>query len=210
MSIGVIETRYAGYHFRSRTEARWAALFNALGVKWSYEPEGYKLSTGAWYLPDFFIKMHACPTGQRGYWVEVKGTAPTTDEVQKLRLLCMDTGHHGLLMVGAPGANCPWSFDSNGLVRDLSLPSEPLGVQLLDDAIADFAAHEDPMYTTYHSRLWECWDHGAEDSCPDAFERAVTYARSHRFGEGQRTREQRQSSRDDRDGQRAKPRQCRK
>jgi len=38
-----IPTRYAGCHFRSRLEARWAVFFDRLGVAWQYEPEGYDL-----------------------------------------------------------------------------------------------------------------------------------------------------------------------
>jgi len=47
-----IETRYAGHLFRSRLEARWAVCFDALGIPWEYEPEGYWLDNGP-YLPDF-------------------------------------------------------------------------------------------------------------------------------------------------------------
>ena len=50
-----IQTRYKGYHFRSRLEARWAVFFDALGYRWEYEPEGYKFPDGAHYLPDFKI-----------------------------------------------------------------------------------------------------------------------------------------------------------
>jgi hypothetical protein len=53
--IKAIPTRYKGYTFRSRLEARWAVVFETLGVSWSYEKEGYELSNGEWYLPDFWI-----------------------------------------------------------------------------------------------------------------------------------------------------------
>lgn len=49
-----IETKYNGYRFRSRLEARWAVFFDALGVGYEYEPEGYDIG-GQWYLPDFYI-----------------------------------------------------------------------------------------------------------------------------------------------------------
>jgi hypothetical protein len=49
-----IQTRYAGCYFRSRLEARWAVFFDALGIKWEYEPEGYNTSVGS-YLPDFYL-----------------------------------------------------------------------------------------------------------------------------------------------------------
>ena len=38
-----IETVYNGYRFRSRLEARWAVFFDALGVKYEYEAEGFEM-----------------------------------------------------------------------------------------------------------------------------------------------------------------------
>lgn len=51
----VIPTKYKGYTFRSRLEARWAVYFDLIGITWEYEPEGYKLRNGVWYLPDFYL-----------------------------------------------------------------------------------------------------------------------------------------------------------
>jgi hypothetical protein len=69
--IRAIETRYHGYRFRSRTEARWGVFFDALGLRWEYEPEGFELPSGP-YLPDF--RLHAPGWGQLGdeLWVEIK------------------------------------------------------------------------------------------------------------------------------------------
>lgn len=64
--IKSIETFYNGYRFRSRLEARWAVFFDALGIKYMYETEGYDLGNGDCYLPDFYL-----PTLK--YYVEVKG-----------------------------------------------------------------------------------------------------------------------------------------
>lgn len=50
-----IETRYKGYRFRSRLEARWAIVFDAAGIDWRYEHEGYDLGALGWYLPDFWL-----------------------------------------------------------------------------------------------------------------------------------------------------------
>jgi hypothetical protein len=51
-----IETKYKGYRFRSRLEARWAVFFDALFIEWEYESEGYDLGKEfGWYLPDFYI-----------------------------------------------------------------------------------------------------------------------------------------------------------
>ena len=53
--IKAIETVYNGYRFRSRLEARWAVFFDALGVPYEYEKEGYDLGEAGWYLPDFWL-----------------------------------------------------------------------------------------------------------------------------------------------------------
>lgn len=67
-----IETSYKGYRFRSRLEARWAVFFDTLGLRWEYEPEGFDLGGGAYYLPDFFL-----PDLGGGTWVEVKPSGAT-------------------------------------------------------------------------------------------------------------------------------------
>ena len=53
--IKPIETYYNGYRFRSRLEARWAVFFDALDMKYKYEPEGFDLGDGEYYLPDFYL-----------------------------------------------------------------------------------------------------------------------------------------------------------
>lgn len=58
--IAPLETRYAGYRFRSRLEARWAVFFTRLGLDWQYEPQGYRVGRcGLPYLPDFYLPTQA-------------------------------------------------------------------------------------------------------------------------------------------------------
>ncbi len=75
MILKAIETNYEGHRFRSRLEARWAVFFNALGIKWKYEKEGYDLD-GIWYLPDFWLS-------DLKVFCEVKGHYPSTDDIEK-------------------------------------------------------------------------------------------------------------------------------
>lgn len=70
-----IQTYYNGYKFRSRLEARWAVFFDACHMKWEYEPEGFKLSDGTHYLPDFKITT---PYGST-IWYEIKPEGTTED-----------------------------------------------------------------------------------------------------------------------------------
>ena len=85
-----IETFYNGHRFRSRLEARWAVVFDALGVKYEYEPEGFVLPDGTYYLPDFRVKCHGTrgncnPEESFDLYIEVKGRM-TEEDARKIRL----------------------------------------------------------------------------------------------------------------------------
>lgn len=106
--IKPIETVYDGYRFRSRLEARWAVFFNAAGIEYQYEPEGFVLPDGSWYLPDFYLPKVGGRAGKNGLWVEVKGRMTPT-VLRTARLFagvdeCSEecrAGEHPLLLVGA-------------------------------------------------------------------------------------------------------------
>ena len=91
-----IATRYKSYFFRSRLEARYAVMFDILGIRWDYEPEGYELDGGVRYLPDFMLP-------EIGIWVEIKGQDPTPVELGKMVALCTGLDQDGLLISGPPG-----------------------------------------------------------------------------------------------------------
>ena len=86
--IKPIETHYNGYRFRSRLEARWAVFFDTLGIKYEYEPEGFDLGDGLYYLPDFRVKCYGCrgSCGDEPFdlWIEVKGKM-TEEDARKIR-----------------------------------------------------------------------------------------------------------------------------
>jgi hypothetical protein len=93
--IKAIETKYKGYRFRSRLEAKWAVFFDALGIEWEYEKEGYVLPDGTWYLPDFWLPLVRM-------WAEVKPTAFSLKELEKAKALALGTGYDCLLLIGVP------------------------------------------------------------------------------------------------------------
>ena len=103
-SIVPIPTRYSGYHFRSRLEARWAVVFDALGVEWEYEKEGYETPYG-WYLPDFWIPIKTWEDGY-GYFIEIKGKQPTLNEKQKIAYVANKTGCTVKVFVGIGKNRC--------------------------------------------------------------------------------------------------------
>lgn len=94
--IQAIETKYKGYNFRSRLEARWAVFFDALGIKWEYEKEGYDLGALGWYLPDFWFPDLRC-------WVEIKPNGDDENARAKCAELSKGTQTACLLIEGSPG-----------------------------------------------------------------------------------------------------------
>jgi hypothetical protein len=109
-----IETGYRGHRFRSRLEARWAVFFDALGLHYDYEPEGYQLTSG-WYLPDFWLPAWRC-------WFEVK-PFPDSQHLQSSDhdfKLCLDIlnevrGELAILTQGTPwpGEHCSWVISND-------------------------------------------------------------------------------------------------
>jgi len=94
--IKPIETHYKGYHFRSRTEARWAVCFDALNIQYEYEKEGYDLGELGWYLPDFWLPEYQM-------FAEVKGEMFTENELDKCKCLVENIPDSGcLLLIGQP------------------------------------------------------------------------------------------------------------
>ena len=108
--LKAIETEYKGYRFRSRLEARWAVFFDACGVSWEYEPEGYDLGNGLYYLPDFLLHgvtiNHAYHAKGRDLYVEVKGQMTDRDAAKINRFAELrlrddgESGDLGVLVVG--------------------------------------------------------------------------------------------------------------
>jgi hypothetical protein len=93
-----IETRYKGYRFRSRLEARWAVFFDAINLTWEYEPEGVVVGDGQRYLPDFHLPDFG---GTIDLWVEIKPKAPIPADGRVMAFidaLGAQDGDSGLLM----------------------------------------------------------------------------------------------------------------
>jgi len=92
--IKAIQTEYNGYLFRSRLEARWAVFFDACGIDYEYEPEGFDLGGGLQYLPDFLL--HGVKGRDGGdLYVEVKGQMTDYDarKINRFASLGMRENH---------------------------------------------------------------------------------------------------------------------
>jgi hypothetical protein len=89
-----LETVYQGYHFRSRLEARWAVFFDALGVSYEYEPQGFYLGDRS-YLPDFWLPGERC-------YVEIKPDRPGLDAILACEHLAAGARQHVVMLCGQP------------------------------------------------------------------------------------------------------------
>jgi hypothetical protein len=99
-----IETRYAGHRFRSRLEAKWCVFFQHLGIRWEYEPQGFKFA-GRAYLPDFLL-----PDTET--WVEVKGNESMLDyDLMEAFALELPRGARVVLLGPLPEAKQPGAWD---------------------------------------------------------------------------------------------------
>lgn len=166
--IKAIETKYKGYRFRSRLEARWAVYFDTIGLKWEYEPQGFDLD-GMCYLPDFwFPQVHL--------WGEVKAVGFSEDELERGRRLTVATGHEVLMLVGTPSCKSYWT------VPLLEMDASGIYMISCDYAISNHVLNE--------GRLWSCpgWSEEMDrfdlEGFPD-IPRAVEAARSARFEHGE-------------------------
>lgn len=185
ITIKAIETQYKGYRFRSRLEARWAVFFDALGVRWEYEREGFGLGDAGRYLPDFWIsgvryqETHY-PEGNPptpGWYVEIKPVALTEREERLCRALAAATGHVVYALAGNVGADTFVSYKWHPRRPDSGGRRE----KDTDDCFSSF--HYDPFlfYLCSHAAFSprEAWANQWD------LDRAFEAARSARFEFGE-------------------------
>ena len=60
------------HYCRSTLEANFARVLLHVGVPYEYEPKAFKLSTGSWYTPDFYLQTPLGSLIPKG-WLELKG-----------------------------------------------------------------------------------------------------------------------------------------
>ena len=72
-------------------------FFDALGIKYEYEAEGYDLGKVGWYLPDFFMRRKE-PYGD--FFVEIKPVCEHNEKCEALaesgkrKFACHSLGWH--------------------------------------------------------------------------------------------------------------------
>ncbi|WP_296267416.1 hypothetical protein [Pseudomonas sp. UBA6562] len=98
-----------GYRLRSYTELMWARLLDSVGIFYLYEPDLVRVDDG-YYLPDFWLPHVGC-------YLEVKGVAPTPEEIEKADAVMARTGKEVFFLVGRPHADGGGLFNCGLLMR---------------------------------------------------------------------------------------------
>ena len=174
--IKPIETHYKGYRFRSRLEARWAVFFDALGLEWQYEPEGFNLTSGS-YLPDFWLP-------QMRLFIEVKPYHAAANEghLKAMR----DSGHPILLLIGYPGENngilyCYSLSDGGGATSNVEVYFSLLGQSLVLSTEVCLEFYPDHLFSDRMEYVFA----NVHRRGLDEIEMATRLARSARFEHGE-------------------------
>lgn len=180
-TIRAITTRYKGFAFRSRLEARYAVYFDHLGIKWDYEPEGFELGNGLRYLPDFWLP-------DWGLWVEIKPGPPDAAGIEKATRLA--ESHRSLIMFcGPPRAefhesNLFFGYDQSESSCGF-MPCRPAGHFAHVDGLLSLHIGASSHKSYYSDDMWKhcipSFDEGYPEVFWDIAEEAAAAARAARF-----------------------------
>lgn len=130
--IKPIETVYNGYRFRSRLEARTAVFLDHASCRYEYEVEGYQLSDGRRYLPDFYL-----PDDK--YYVEVKGYSDhLVDDLKKAEAFVCEA-KTALIII----SEIPYDAESEGLYLFPSLSYSAKNGGIVENHHAFFMTNPD-------------------------------------------------------------------
>lgn len=112
-SLRPIQVKWHGCRFRSKLEAQWAVVFECIGLEWEYEPTGYDLGNGLWYMPDFAV-AGLVGVGEGWAFVEVKGRMTDLDR-RKIDALSKT---YPVYVVGSIPYNDPFGDQHRAFARD--------------------------------------------------------------------------------------------
>lgn len=186
MQIKPIPTRYNGYHFRSRLEARWAVFFDALGLEWEYEPQGFELPSGL-YLPDFRVSY----PDQKNCWFECKGSLEDVSDAEWARMLDFEKAINLTVLDGVPDSRMYLSPKEIciDMLTEFEWDAEPLRPYKAQKHALQHKRSGCSLWS-YKGRPWFDDHENFFDTDYDMGEReiarAVNQARSARFEHGQR------------------------
>lgn len=132
-----IPTKYSGYRFRSRSEARWAVFFDSIRLPFDYEPEGFLFADSSCYLPDFYL-----PSVRM--WAEVKGAYFGLDEERRCEQVCRGTRRNFLYLDGSPNFRAYYGATVDA--GDVTVVPYSLDIHWFDKAYREKRLFAQPEY----------------------------------------------------------------
>jgi hypothetical protein len=99
-----IEAYYGGCRFRTRVEARWAAFFDALRIRWQYDYDGFAFD-GIYRQPDFYL-----PDIDALFEVQETPT-PDPGAIAKAKLLAIASWRSVFIFSGPPISKKEWALE---------------------------------------------------------------------------------------------------
>lgn len=113
--------------FRSKLEAQWSVVFDALVLPWEFEPLTFDLPSGL-YMPDF--RIYPEPGDERTFWIEVKGPWPNAREFEVATEVNLYTDHPLMILSGdvprQPNGGTAWWFNPDTRQWSMLRPEEAL------------------------------------------------------------------------------------
>lgn len=151
--VHAIPTVYEGIKFRSRLEAKWAAMFDQLGWSWEYEPIDLK-----GYIPDFVLKW------DHGHTIcEVK-PATTIGELHAAIPKIECSGWAGeAMIVGASIERPDWYATIGVLTARFDYPDDPNASWAWAEAISHKCGSCHQLSIHHELAGWHCRLCGAYD-----------------------------------------------
>jgi hypothetical protein len=160
--IEAIPAVYAATRFRSTLEARWASFFDALGVRWEYEPASFIIPARKHaYTPDFrlpeleiIIEVKPCPVTDRDLVEKYEAYGPELVRRGECRLFLFAVGPpkpdmqlHGWWRHGERGFSFEPLYGIDGvvagcIVADHLHPKRALEDRRSDGVFADLSLFE--------------------------------------------------------------------
>lgn len=183
--VKAIETLYNGYRFRSRSEARYAVFFDAIGIRYLYEHEGYDLGDGIFYLPDFYL-----PDANQFFEVKADIENISKKDIEKIIRLANKTGKYVIVgdsyfhLTGHKpnqfNEKLNFSMENTHLVRCNSCKTLYFINELFSYTCTSCGFHDGGRTFEYISGANGCLDY-----CKNEYASAIAKAKQARFEHGE-------------------------
>lgn len=120
-----VTTKYNGQIYDSRLEAKYAIIFDEMGIEYYYHTETFQLEDGTKYEPDFYLPKYDC-------WFEVKGVMTEIDEH---KVQCLEKESEKRVFVGFEGFKLEDLYKTEYFITDEGFSPEATINKAFEEAV---------------------------------------------------------------------------